>query len=124
MRVIVDPPEVFFAVVGVWAVTQDFPIRNAVDGVRVGLLVRLLKAAPDEVLDVILDGVDLALIGIVDVFCRDIPRFAERGVVAGDGVGPQAVQIVRTAQDLTLHVPLGKEAVVPLGGIAVLLVRN
>ena len=55
VRVVVDSPHMFLAaLVVLWAVAIHFPIRNAVDAIRVRLFVGLLQPAPDVMLNVIL----------------------------------------------------------------------
>ena len=124
MRIVVDSPDVLFpALVVLEAVAIDLPIGNAVDRIGVRFLIGFLQPTPNEILDVILNGVDFCLRGIEDVFSRDVGRFAQNGVVGSDRVRLQAVEVVRTTEDLVLHVPLRKKGVVPLARILVLLVR-
>ena len=71
--------------------------------------------------DVIVDGRDLALIGIGDVLGGDVGRLAQSGIIAGDDVGIEGVGIVGAAEDLLALVPVRDQAVLPPGWIAVLL---
>src|SRR5450755_303374 len=57
--IIVNSPDVLFAaLVVVLAFAVGFPVRNAVDRIRIGLLVGLLQAAPDVVANVIFQRID------------------------------------------------------------------
>src|ERR1019366_8461132 len=117
--------DVFLALgAGIGAFAVDLPVRDAVNGVRNFLLRGLLQASPDKLADVILDRGDLLLRWVDDILAGDERGLAKLGIVASNRVGLQAVKIVRAAQNVIFHVPLREQAVVPLGGIGVLLVGN
>ena len=125
MRIIVDSPKMFLAALIVrLAFAIYFPVRDAVNRVRVRLFVGLLQSAPDVVPDIVLNGGDLFLIRKGDILGRNIRRFAQRRIIARHGVRLQSVEIVRAAQHLVLHVPLRIEAVIPALGIFPLFGRH
>ena len=107
------------------ALPIDLEVRDAVDAVRIFLLVCYLHPAPKVLADVEFDSVNLRLVGKEDVFRRDVggPRVA--GIVVGVGQpGGESVAILGAAQDFVFLIPLREGAVVPLLRILLLMVSD
>ena len=125
VRVVVDPPQVLPArTPGVVALAVCLPVRDTIDAVGEGFFGGPLQSAPNEVLDVVVEGLDLFLDRGFRILGGKEGRLAQPGVVAGDLVDPPAhdtVVVVGPEHDVRVHGPLCQEAVVPERGIAVLV---
>jgi len=121
VRIVVHPPEVVLpaATVRRAAFPVDLPVGDPVDAVGIFFLVRALELAPDEIPDMIFQRLDFPGVRIINVLLGEIGRLAEGRIVAGHPVVFQPVEVIRTPQDRVLHVPFGKQPVVPLGRVAV-----
>ena len=109
-------------------VAVDVPVRRAVDAVGVGRLVAAaLELAPDEMLEVVLDRLDLFLVRKDDVLGREEGGLAEAGIVAGQGVDHAVEEDVRVLDrpgDLGRHVVGPVDAVPPFRRVLDLLARD
>ena len=64
MGIIIGPPQMGPAAVPhVLGVPQHMPVRDAVDSIGEGFLCGLLQPSPDEMLDIIVQGIYLGLDG-------------------------------------------------------------
>ncbi len=128
VRVVVDPPDVLApGAAGVLALAVRLPVGDAVDAVGERLLRRALQPAPDEVLDVVVERVHLALHRHLRVLRGQERGLAEAGIVARDRVdapAADAVVVVGAQHHVRVHRPLGQQAVVPERGIARLMRRD
>ena len=78
-------------------------------------------------LDIIIQRVHFGLDGEFGIFRREKCGFAKAGVIAGDGIitiAGDRIVIVRTQELLGSHVPIGDEAIVPPGWVAMLRARK
>src|SRR5262245_36252897 len=104
MRVIVNAPKVTLPVApGIGAFAIGLPIRNSVDAVRVWFAGCLLQAAPDKILDVVIERFDLALHRELRVLGGEISGLAQSGVVASDFIDAPTLNpviVVGTQQHL------------------------
>ena len=100
VRVIIDPPQVALAVASrVETLAIRLPVGDAVDGVRKRLFPRLLQPAPDKILEVVIERLNLSLHWELGVLGGKVGGLAESGIVTGDGIDAptlDAIIVVRT----------------------------
>ena len=99
------------------AVAVLVPGLDAVDRVGMRFLLGHLQAAPDEVVDVVVERRDLGLIGEDRVLRRDERCLAQARIVTTHDVLAQAVQIVGRSLDVVQRIPFGDQPFVPLAAV-------
>ena len=111
----------------VGAIAVLFPVRNAVDRVRIGFVGGALQTTPDKMREVIIKSAYFALDGKLSILGCEERRLGQTRVVAGNFINAEAadaVVIIRAKLHLALHVPLAEQPVVPLVRIAHLMGRD
>src|SRR5690242_4526319 len=88
MWIVIRTPQMLVPSVTIrgFAVSIDLPVIDSIHRVRILLFRRHLELAPDEVLQVILDGFNFLRVWIDRILRRDVWGFAQTGIVAGQDV--------------------------------------
>ena len=124
VRIIIRAPEMEFPLgSGIAALAVGFPVRNAIDSIGRGFVSAALQAAPDKMLEVMVERFDFRLHREPGVLRGQKCRLGQPGIVTRhliDAPAFDAVIVVRAQQRLAFHVPLRKQTVVPLIRVAVL----